>query len=122
MFFSFFLFLFTFIYFTTAAPKDSPINVNANNHTSPYSLLVTWQSIPPASRNGIILGYKVFYRPVLMSRQTQTGTVSHMVTVSAPDQQVLLTGLSSFTVYKIEVLGYNDVGDGPLSTAIYAGR
>ncbi|XP_078344306.1 uncharacterized protein LOC144629929 [Oculina patagonica] len=102
------------------APEEPPINVNANNHTSPYSLLVTWQAIPTASRNGIILGYKVSYTPVLVSGQTHIDTVALVVTVRAPEQRVLLTGLSSFTVYRIEILGFNEVGDGPPSTPIFA--
>ena len=108
------------IYFAIA-PVESPINVHANNQTSPYSLLVTWQSVPAASRNGIILGYKVSYTPVLVSGQTHIDTVVLVVTVSAPDQRVLLTELSSFTMYRIEVLAFNAVGEGPLSTPIYAG-
>lgn len=100
---------------------EPPTYVNPENHTSPYSLLVTWQAIPPASRNGIILGYKVSYTPVLVSGQTHIDTVSLAVTVRAPEQRVLLTGLSSFTVYKIQVLGFNEVGDGPPSSPIYAG-
>lgn len=106
----------------TAVPKDTPENVNAKNYTSINSLLVTWDSIPSASRNGVILGYKVFYRPVLVSREQPTVTSSFMVIVGASDQQALLTKLDSFTVYEIEVLGFNVVGDGLRSTPIYAGR
>lgn len=84
--------------------------------------MVTWDSIPSASRNGVILGYKVFYRPVLVSRGQPTVTSSFMVIVGASDQQALLTRLDSFTVYEIEVLGFNVVGDGPRSTPINAGR
>ncbi|RMX44219.1 hypothetical protein pdam_00005270 [Pocillopora damicornis] len=106
----------------TAVPKDSPENVNAKNYTSINSLLVTWDSIPSASRNGVILGYKVFYRPVLVSREQPTVTSSFMVIVGASDQQALLTKLDSFTVYEIEVLGFNVVGDGLRSTPIYAAQ
>ncbi len=61
------------------------------------------------------------YTPVLVSAQTHIDKVALVVTVRAPEQSVLLTGLSSFTAYKIEVLGFNEVGDGPPSTPIYAG-
>lgn len=61
------------------------------------------------------------YTPVLVSGQTDIDTVALVVTVGASEQRVLLTGLSSFTVYRIEVLGFNAVGDGSPSTPIYAG-
>ena len=61
------------------------------------------------------------YTPVLVSTQTHIDTVSLAVKVRTAEQRVLLEGLSSFTVYKIEVLGFNEVGDGPPSTPIYAG-
>ena len=98
------------------------MNIEVSSHTSPYSLLVTWHPVPVESRNGIILGYKVSYKPVLVSGQTDIkGADTLFVTVPAPDQRVLLTGLSSFTVYRIEVLGFNQVGDGPPSSPVFAG-
>ena len=109
----------SFISFT--APAGSPRKVHVSNYTSPYSLLVTWQEIHPAAQNGVILGYRVLYTLVLVSRQTEITTDIEEITVQAPTKNVLLTGLSSFSLYKIEVLGFNDVGDGPLSSPVFAG-
>ena len=97
------------------------MNVYVANHTSPNSTLITWDSIPAASRNGVILGYKVLYTAVLVSGQTHIITDTSVVTVQAPSQRVLLRGLNSFTVYKVEVLGFNEVGDGPLSSPVFSG-
>lgn len=95
-------------------------------------MLVTWQPVPAQSQlqlssvsaqsdNGVLLGYKVFYTPVLVSGHTDISADPLVVTVQASNQTALLKGLSSFTVYKIEVLGFNEVGDGPLSIPVFAG-
>lgn len=92
----------SFISFT--APAGSPRKVHVSNYTSPYSLLVTWQEIHPAAQNGVILGYRVLYTLVLVSRQTEITTDIEEITVQAPTKNVLLTGLSSFSLYMVEVL------------------
>lgn len=56
-----------------------------------------------------------------MSGQTEITTDIEEITVHAPTKNVLLNGLSSFSLYKVEVLGFNDVGDGPLSSPVFAG-
>ena len=58
---------------------------------------------------------------MLVSRQTEITTDIEEITVQGPTKNVLLTGLSSFSLYKVEVLGFNDVGDGPLSSPVFAG-
>lgn len=58
---------------------------------------------------------------MLVSGQTEITTDIKEITVQARTKNVLLTGLSSFSLYKVEVLGFNDVGDGPLSNPVFAG-
>ena len=58
---------------------------------------------------------------MLVSGQTEITTDIEEITVHAPSKNVLLNGLSSFSLYKVEVLGFNDVGDGPLSSPVFAG-
>lgn len=58
---------------------------------------------------------------MLVSGQTEITTDIEEITVQAPTKNVLVTGLSSFSLYKVEVLGFNDVGDGPISRPVFAG-
>ena len=62
-------------------------------------------------RNGIILGYKVIY---------WTGSEDEN-TVNVPDnhaREIEISGLWFLTEYKVEVLAYTKVGDGPESAVV----
>ncbi|XP_028409645.1 uncharacterized protein LOC114532360 [Dendronephthya gigantea] len=88
-------------------PAVGPGNLYANNDGSKYKLSVKWDSIPIDRRNGILLGYHVYYQTSSSSANTKNKT-----TVAT---DVILTGLEIYTSYDIRVCGYTVVGDGVCS-------
>ena len=86
-------------------PSQAPVNLRAHN-TSSTSLFVTWEPVPNDHVNGILLGFKLFYKkygPNNASTQNATTTMNFTV----------LTGLEKFTIYEVKVLAFTRLGDGP---------
>ena len=91
-------------------PTAAPENVTGHN-TSSTNISVSWGEVPTADRNGIITSYTVTY-------QSQTESDTGNKTVSAPTQDLELTGLKEFVKYNITVLATTAKGDGPASGVI----
>ena len=72
----------------------------------PTSITVEWAPIPNARWGGQKLGYKINYKKftetVFQERLIHPGYVTST-----------LTGLKPYTIYWVEVLGFNSAGDGP---------
>ena len=66
-----------------------------------------WDSIPVEMRNGILLGYHVYYQESLSSDDIKNATKT--------TTYVVLTGLETYTSYDIRVCGFTAVGDGVCS-------
>ena len=84
---------FSFCFFTGLSPP--PANVSGYSISS-TSIFVQWDQVPAAHQNGAILYYTVTYR-ALPSGSLQTSRVS------APTNQITLTGLNGYTKYSITV-------------------
>jgi hypothetical protein len=79
--------------------------------TSSVGILVTWDEVRPEARHGVIRGYKVSYE--------KAGGVVKWKNVDGGDsREVNITGLQFLTEYKVNVLAYTSVGDGPESAEI----
>ena len=91
-------------------PTAAPENVRGHN-SSPTSILVTWDDVPAAEQNGIILTYTITY-------ESLTENHNGNVTVNYPDHQRNLTGLREYVNYSITVFASTVKGDGLASYPI----
>ena len=76
------------------------------------SVLAFWRLPPEDSRNGIITGYKLFYRETGGDRSP---TVQILIQ-NAAIRSRYITGLQADTEYDFQVLAFTSVGDGPKSS------
>ncbi|XP_020858152.1 protein sidekick-2 [Phascolarctos cinereus] len=93
-----------------SVPSSGPTNVSALATTS-SSMLVRWNEIPEADRNGLVLGYKVVYKEKDSDSQPQFWLVEGNSSLSAQ-----LTGLGRYVLYEIQVLAFTRIGDGTPSS------
>ena len=91
-------------------PSAAPKNVSGHN-TSSTSILVTWDDVPAADKNGIITSYNITYHSL-------TENHSNSTTVDHPDRQVTLLGLKEFVNYTITVSASTKIGPGPASEPV----
>ena len=98
--------------FSFSAPSQAPTNlsVTINNSTS---VSVNWQLPPEISRNGVILGFTLYYRKNGTSGQANTATVHDGTVLSTT-----ITGLGKFTGYEFQVSAFTYVGEGPRSSVV----
>ena len=71
------------------------------------SIEVQWDLPPYSYRGGIIRGYKIFVQPADGEEETM---------IDVPDnrtEEYIVTGLQRDSPYRISVLAYTSVGDGP---------
>ena len=87
--------------------------------TAVTSTIITasWQLPPADSRNGIIIGFKLFYKKRGSAGQAIPLTIKNG-TASSKD----VTGLDIYTEYEFEVLAFTLVGDGPRSSPLVVVR
>ena len=90
-----------------AVPSAPPQNLTLNDTTS-TSLLVKWNEVPDADKNGIIRSYTVSYRAM-------DSQVVDTTTVNASTRKANLTGLIKNMTYIVRVLASTDKGDGNYS-------
>jgi len=87
-------------------PTKPPTNVKVVS-SSLSSIKVSWGPIPKDDRNGVILGYVVFYR------EGTSGSWSEIDASLVYTQN--LTGLTSGKLYSVKVAGYTKMGRGTRS-------
>ena len=75
------------------------------------SIAVFWQLPPADSRNGIISGYKLFFKKKGSAERSTSLTISNGTT-----RYKKLTGLDKYTEYAFQLLAFTAVGDGPNSS------
>ena len=87
--------------------------------TAVTSTIITasWQLPPADSRNGIIIGFKLFYKKRGSGGQATTLTIKNGTALSKD-----VTRLDIYTEYEFEVLAFTSVGDGPRSTPLVVVR
>ena len=96
-------------------PSEAPRNLTANGISS-TSVVTTWQLPSTHSRNGIIKGFKLFYK-------TKGSDISSTTTFLFDSANILtktVSGLDEFTEYEFQVLAFTSVGDGPKSSVVIA--
>ena len=94
-----------------AVPSGSPGNFTVTASSS-TSVTAFWQLPSADSRNGIIIGFKLFYKRKSSGEPATVITINNGTT-SAKD----ITGLFKYTEYELQVLAFTSVGDGPKSSS-----
>ncbi|KAJ7389348.1 hypothetical protein OS493_032205 [Desmophyllum pertusum] len=90
-----------------SVPRTSPTSVKVVSST-PSSIKVSWGPIPKYGRNGIILGFVVFYR--------EQGSFKWSERDVTLVYSLELTGLTTGKLYSVTVAGYTKIGRGTKST------
>jgi len=75
------------------------------------SITANWQLPPADSRNGIIRGFKLFYK-----KKDRASSPTILTINSAGILTRSVTGLDIYTEYEFQVLAFTSVGDEPIST------
>lgn len=92
----------------SSAPGASPRSLTVQNISS-FSIYLLWREVMSEYHYGIMRGYKLS-----IYRRTSEGFKSlENRTHGLFSPEANLTGLTPFTTYMVEVLGFNDFGDGP---------
>ena len=80
-------------------------------------ITASWQLPPADSRNGIIIGFKLFYKKRGSAGAATTLTINNGTALSKD-----VTGLDVYTEYEFEVLVFTSVGDGAKSSPLLVVR
>ena len=90
-----------------AAPTAAPVELNSTS-VKRKSLSVVWGTVPCPNQRGTVTGYRLRY----------TNGTSIVNTTGEESRQHVLTGLTPFTNYSVQVAAVNDGGTGPYSTPL----
>ena len=95
--------------FCSLVPSKAPADFAVNARSS-TSVRASWQKPPEDSRNGIITGFKLFYK------EKGSGAPQNELTISSGSTLTKdVTGLEMYREYNFEVLAFTSIGDGPKS-------
>ena len=101
--------LFCIFNFPFTVPSQAPSKFTLTVRSS-TSITASWQLPPADSRNGIITGFKLFYK-----KKGSLGLPTALnITILTKD----VAGLEKYTEYEFQVLAYTSVGDGPSSPVV----
>ena len=81
------------------------------NATSSTSIRASWQLPPADFRNGIVRGYKLFYK-----KKGSAGSPTKLVINDGATLNKTVTGLAKFTEYEFQVSAFSFHYDGPKSS------
>ncbi|XP_073979424.1 cell adhesion molecule Dscam2-like isoform X3 [Rhodnius prolixus] len=107
-------------YHTTleGVPDAAPRDVRCLGET-PQSLTIKWDTPPPKSHNGIILGYKIMYNRIRPINQPTTVGRDETEKKKSTNLEIHLHSLIPYTNYSISVLAFTSAGEGIQSKYIY---
>ena len=92
------------------APSALPPNLTTVS-TAPEAIYIEWINIPFEQRNGALKGYKIKYKKY-SEKKFMFKYVDYGFTTTT------LYKLKPFTIYWIEVAGYNEAGVGPTDYSV----
>ena len=84
------------------------------NYASPAYLIVRWETLSVADRNGVITAYEINYVG------DEFDTDPHSVHASGIVTSLTLSGLEEYVVYDVKIRAYTSVGPGPFSAILSA--
>ena len=94
-------------------PSQAPVNLRVASKTS-TSIMVSWQPPPLESRNGIIIGFKLFYKRKGSTDLGHTVNIRNALTQAFANT----TRLLKYTEYEFLVLAFTQIGNGPNSSVL----
>ena len=95
-----------------AVPSQAPESLNVTARTSTI-VTASWQLPPLDSRNGIIKGFKLFYK-----KKTASGSLAMLRIDNGAIHDKTVIGLGYNTEYEFQVLAFTSAGDGPKSSPV----
>ena len=78
------------------------------SESSTHGILASWQLPPKNSRNGIIIGFKLFHQ-----RKGSAESENTVVVQGGTTLRKSITGLLKYNEYEVQVLAFTAVGDRP---------
>ena len=97
-------------YYSIAVPSSPPSSFSLTASSS-TSIIASWQLPPADSQNGIIRGFKLFYKKKDSAGSATTVSINSGATLTKD-----VAGLDKYTEYEFQVLAFTSVGDGPNGT------
>ncbi|XP_066038471.1 interleukin-6 receptor subunit beta-like [Chamaea fasciata] len=97
----------THFYSVEGVPRTGPANVTILNITK-HSALVKWTQIAAEDHLGFLQGYRISYTDSTRKR-------SPAVTLNSSITSYHLTGLKGKTTYRVQIAGFTNAGEGPLT-------
>uniref|UniRef100_A0A8B9F4D2 Sidekick cell adhesion molecule 1 n=1 Tax=Amazona collaria TaxID=241587 RepID=A0A8B9F4D2_9PSIT len=102
-------------------PAEPPSSVLVTPHTT-SSVLVQWQPPKVESLNGLLLGYRIYYREL----DYDTGSGAETKTIQSPSalraeltrKMVICCYLKKYKRYEVLMTAYNIIGESPTSTPV----
>lgn len=91
-------------------PSKAPSNFTVTASSS-TNITTSWQLPPEDARNGIVRGFKLYYK--------KRGSIGFPITLIIRNQTIRtkdVIGLDKFAEYEFQVLAFTSVGDGPKSS------
>lgn len=89
------------------------------------SLKISWSTIPAQYVNGKLLGHHVMFKALKVADRDYDEAKAKIVTKLAAvgeKNELVLTSLSSFTLYRITVAAFTANGDGKINEPIFGGK
>ena len=83
-------------------------------NTSSTSINVTWEPVPDDHVNGIVLGYRLFYK-----QADRAINDFNNLTVNSTVFSMELKSLEFYIKYELQLLAFTMVGDGNISEPVY---
>ena len=93
------------------------------NFTGPTTIFVGWGSLTTAELQGRLVGYEVRYKIFSIADEIVYDPPREMVKIVYSDiNGIELTGLSTYTTYKVSVSALSGGGTGIKSDVLYVGK
>ena len=91
-------------------PNDAPQNFTILVAT-PTSIFLRWDSPPPESRNGLILGFSI-----TLTNDYDESVITYMA--QSNEYEVTIENLVPYTTYVCTILAFTAIGNGPSSQSV----
>jgi len=98
-----------------AAPTGPPLDIKCKTLSSD-AIQVTWTAPTPTEHNGLLQGYRIFYRLSTSSQLSDSFRRESKRVGNTLDS--VLHGLQAFQNYSIQISALNRAGNGPLSAPV----
>jgi len=106
-------FIHKFNYVASSGPKFAPINVTAENFTTPSTIVVEWKPISDPPTLEKLMGYKVKWKVLSLGDEDIEEAPWQEKTVRKELLSSVIGNLKNYGHYQVEVSGFTRGGFGP---------